>query len=287
LAAEKNIVRVLLAHNPDSVYLPGTTPEVVLAGHTHGGQFAWVDWLHGRLFPEVYPPSSFITASGKIHAHLTTLIINRGIGGTRVPARFGRRPEAVVVNLIPAKLPPHLIIGISGKPRSGKDTAADLIQQIFPGITRIAFADALKEQFDAARQTNTRNDQGEKAKHRLELHAFSAEKLAKDPRHWIKIVSRTAPPLLITDVRFPLEEEVLRQKGAILIRIEASPKTLRKRLGELYDSQATHPNERWLDQITNWHYVIPNNGSMAELEKRVYAMGKAIKADQSLKVRNN
>jgi len=42
--------RILLSHNPDGIHLPGVQPDVVLAGHTHGGRIFLVDWLARPLW---------------------------------------------------------------------------------------------------------------------------------------------------------------------------------------------------------------------------------------------
>ncbi len=94
--------RLLVAHNPDAVYLPGVAPLAVLSGHTHGGQMMVLDWvsrpLHRWIHPHL-PPGSAVTWAGRRTRAGRTLIVSRGIEGSAVPVRLLRPPEAVVVTL--------------------------------------------------------------------------------------------------------------------------------------------------------------------------------------------
>lgn len=94
--------RLLLSHNPDAVYLPGRKPRVVLAGHTHGGQLFFYDWVSGLLARWIHPflpPGSFGTWAGRREVNGRTLIVSRGFEGAGLPLRLGRPPEAVVLTL--------------------------------------------------------------------------------------------------------------------------------------------------------------------------------------------
>ncbi len=99
---EPGLPRLVLAHNPDAVYLPGHQPLAVLCGHTHGGQIMLLDWvsrpLHRWLHPHL-PPGSAVTWAGRRTANGRTLIVSRGMEGSAIPLRLLRSPEAVVVVL--------------------------------------------------------------------------------------------------------------------------------------------------------------------------------------------
>ena len=99
---EPGLSRILLAHNPDAVYLPGRAPLAVLAGHTHGGQIMLLDWLsrplHRWIHPHL-PPGSAVTWAGRRVVNGQTLIVSRGMEGAALPLRLGRVPEAIVVTL--------------------------------------------------------------------------------------------------------------------------------------------------------------------------------------------
>ena len=99
---EPHTPRLLLAHNPDAVHVPGRRPLVTLAGHTHGGQIILLDWL-GRTFHRQLnrhlPPGSTVTWAGREVVAGRTLIVSRGIEGAALPLRLLRPPEAVVITL--------------------------------------------------------------------------------------------------------------------------------------------------------------------------------------------
>ncbi len=86
----------VLVHNPDGVYHPSLSESaVVLAGHTHGGQYAPVRWLRIPV-----PPGSFRSWAGRMHVANRTLIVSRGCGSSTLPGRFLVRPEVVVVKSV-------------------------------------------------------------------------------------------------------------------------------------------------------------------------------------------
>ena len=99
---EPDTPRLLLAHNPDAVYLPGRKPLAVLAGHTHGGQLIFLDWFSSpfhRLLNHHLPPGSLVTWAGRQIVDGRTLIVSRGMEGAALPLRLLRPPEAIVLTL--------------------------------------------------------------------------------------------------------------------------------------------------------------------------------------------
>ena len=99
---EPDTPRLLLAHNPDAVYLPGRKPMAVLSGHTHGGQIMLLDWVSRPLHRWLHlalPPGSAVTWAGCRTVNGRTLIVSRGMEGSALPLRLLRPPEAVVVTL--------------------------------------------------------------------------------------------------------------------------------------------------------------------------------------------
>ena len=86
--------RIVLCHNPDVVpFLPEQNEDLVLCGHTHGGQV--------RIPP--FPPLLTMTSDRRYWGGLTArgsgwVFVSRGIGYTwRV--RFAARPECVELTL--------------------------------------------------------------------------------------------------------------------------------------------------------------------------------------------
>lgn len=81
--------RIVLSHGPDQVaWASRTQVDLMLAGHTHGGQ------IRLPVLGPVYSPSRFSCryASGDFRVGPTTLIVSRGISG-REPLRYNCRPE--------------------------------------------------------------------------------------------------------------------------------------------------------------------------------------------------
>lgn len=91
------VPRILLTHAP-TVYAEAVKLEIdlVMAGHTHGGQvripFVGAILVPGQgLFPEL---DYGLFSSGN-----TTMVINGGLGESMVPVRIFNRPEIVLITL--------------------------------------------------------------------------------------------------------------------------------------------------------------------------------------------
>ncbi len=85
--------RILLTHTPDVFPDITDSVELVLAGHTHGGQVKLpfigaliVPLEHGRRYAE-----GFIEENGK------KMIVSKGLGTSRISIRFNCKPEIVVI----------------------------------------------------------------------------------------------------------------------------------------------------------------------------------------------
>lgn len=82
--------RILLAHSPDVVdQLEGESFDLMLAGHTHGGQINLGIFDGASILPG--PSSTYV--SGMYTVHGSPLYVNRGIGTAKLPIRLGARPE--------------------------------------------------------------------------------------------------------------------------------------------------------------------------------------------------
>jgi hypothetical protein len=89
-----NVPRILLAHNPRTVeHLEGRRCDLVLSGHTHGGQINWPGY--GPLF---LGRKARRFASGLYQHNGTHLYVNKGVG-FGLPFRFRVRPEVAVLTL--------------------------------------------------------------------------------------------------------------------------------------------------------------------------------------------
>jgi predicted MPP superfamily phosphohydrolase len=99
-----DLLRIVMSHNPDAVYLPGIDPDLILAGHTHGGQMFILDWLaphFQRLLAPFLPGGSFVTRAGRFQIGKRTLVISRGIECSTLPLRLLRVPEAMIIDIVP------------------------------------------------------------------------------------------------------------------------------------------------------------------------------------------
>ncbi len=138
-----------------------------------------------------------------------------------------------------------LILGVTGKKRSGKDTfASRLVTE--HGFTRLAFADALKQTmidldpivecgngygaFESVRLSDILgpNLDWEVAKEvpevrrLLQAHGVAIRDHV-DPNVWVNAVALKAAqidgPVVVTDVRFPNEADWINEVGGALIRV--------------------------------------------------------------------
>jgi predicted MPP superfamily phosphohydrolase len=87
-----DVPAVLLSHRPDAVLHPAARRfDLVLAGHTHGGQVA-VPGLGPLLRHSALPRRR---AAGRSEAGGQVLVVSRGLGTSHLPVRFWCRPEVV------------------------------------------------------------------------------------------------------------------------------------------------------------------------------------------------
>jgi hypothetical protein len=85
---------ILMAHEPDIFPDLEHPVDLVLSGHTHGGQVA----PFGRA---LVVPSRHGTrdAYGLFRSGERQMIVSDGLGSTTLPLRLGRPPEIVLVDL--------------------------------------------------------------------------------------------------------------------------------------------------------------------------------------------
>ena len=99
--------KLLLAHSPDiMVDVSDDSADLVLAGHTHGGQvripFVGAIWLHCRhrlgISRGHYGPEALSRILGRILSR-THLYVSGGVGGSWFRARFMCPPEIALITL--------------------------------------------------------------------------------------------------------------------------------------------------------------------------------------------
>ena len=96
---------ILMVHEPDYAvnianHRRGPLVDLVLSGHTHGGQIR----IPG-LRPLALPPLGKLFPQGHFHLGQLQLYVNRGIGTVGVPFRLNCPPEITVATLRPAPSP--------------------------------------------------------------------------------------------------------------------------------------------------------------------------------------
>ena len=98
LSGEENIYTILLTHRPElfDTYVSSHI-DLVLSGHTHGGQFRF-PFIGGLIAPNqgFFPKYD----AGLFTEGNTYMIISRGLGNSVVPLRFNNRPELILVELV-------------------------------------------------------------------------------------------------------------------------------------------------------------------------------------------
>jgi predicted MPP superfamily phosphohydrolase len=88
---------LLLSHNPDyAEELPSGAVDLVLSGHTHGGQVTFFGLWACRV-PSAYGQKY---RSGFVTTGTTTVIVSNGVGTSTIPpVRILARPQIVVITL--------------------------------------------------------------------------------------------------------------------------------------------------------------------------------------------
>jgi len=202
-----------------------------------------------------------------------------------------------------------MIISVSGPIGSGKDTIAQIIQEITPyhnweiqkwagklktigelisGIPKEKFED---QEFKYTNLPAMWDKDGEPMTVRDLLQLLGTEAMRNGlhenvwvnalmadytPNHYLlgattrhlDDVTALYPNWIITDTRFPNELEAAKARNGISIKVH--------RPGSKSDAkQAQHASETALNNVTDWDYVISNDGDIDELRNKVYEVLEA------------
>ena len=191
-----------------------------------------------------------------------------------------------------------MIISITGKICSGKDTIAEIIKQITPyhnwetkkfagklkdiaeiltGVSKHHFEDQeFKKQDMGAEWGMTYRDLLQKLgteAMRNGLHEnvwvnalfadYVANTVAIGTNEFNITETDELPNWIITDCRFPNELEAVKKRSGVAIKvIRESGNTV----------GTSHTSETALDDYTDWDYVIDNNGTIEELKAQVLSI---------------
>ena len=211
-----------------------------------------------------------------------------------------------------------MIISITGKIGSGKDTVAQIIQECTPyhkwevkkwagklkviaelitGIPKEKFEDQdfkytnLPECWDRQLQSGRyKTTQPMTVRDLLQLLGTEAMRNGLHENVWVnalmsEYLANTVtvgttefdiqeedqmPNWIITDTRFPNELEAARAKNGIAIKVHRPGR-------KSNEKQAQHASETALDHVTDWDYVISNDGDLSDLRLKVYEILEAEK----------
>lgn len=158
------------------------------------------------------------------------------------------------------------LIIFSGKQYSGKDTAAKIMLEKMPDYRRCAMGDIIKFTYGKEKNLTYEEIEKNKAIYRADLIELGNWGRKQDPDYWLKKILNEDGNIIVTDVRVPHEYAIFKQAGAISIRIEATRQTRSNRGNLVGENDIT---ETGLDNITDWDYIIDNNGNYQQLEKQI------------------
>ena len=110
---------ILVTHHPDyAESLPRDKIDLMLCGHTHGGQVSF----RGKWVPPWPGSAKLKYLTGVIHEGGTTIIVSNGIGTVGPPIRICAAPQIWLVTLVrPAPHPPNPAGAAGGGAAGEKD----------------------------------------------------------------------------------------------------------------------------------------------------------------------
>ncbi|MCU7498799.1 MAG: metallophosphoesterase [Ignavibacteria bacterium] len=91
-------IRILLTHQPSQYLIDRAAEEhydLLLAGHTHGGQITFLFPFHNFTFTQFETPY----VKGDFHIGNMLMVVTRGLGMSIVPFRYNSTPEITVITL--------------------------------------------------------------------------------------------------------------------------------------------------------------------------------------------
>ena len=155
-----------------------------------------------------------------------------------------------------------IIIVFSGKQFSGKDTVAKILLEQFNSFKRIGIADAIKMQYSQKTGLTVQEIEQNKPLYRQDLINLGDWGRAQNPDYWLNSIIEYDGNTIVTDIRVEHELNLFKSYGAFTVRVEADEEVRAKR-GTLVSKNDN--TETALDNITDWDYIIQNNGTYEEL----------------------
>lgn len=165
------------------------------------------------------------------------------------------------------------IIALSGKQFSGKDTVAKILLEKLTGFRRVGIGDAIKIEYGRQKGLTFEQIEAEKSKYRPDLIALGDYGRSISPHYWLEKIIELDYDVIVPDLRVKDELSILKNAGALTIRVEAS-RDVRALRGELVKED--DPTETGLDDITGWDYVVENNSTYEDLKEVAYQLADEI-----------
>lgn len=186
-----------------------------------------------------------------------------------------------------------IVIGLSGKKRSGKNSVYFILKLLLDedetGLLRkVSMADKLKE---IARYLGWNGEKDDKGRRLLQLLGTEVLRGCLDDEYHVKSVEKTvreankatgscqhlirdAKALVVPDIRFPNEVDMVRRLGGEVWRI-------RRPAFEATASKDQHPSETALDDFTGWDQVLVAN-NFEELLQEVKAQIERLQMEKKI-----
>jgi hypothetical protein len=168
-----------------------------------------------------------------------------------------------------------LLIGISAdSPHAGKSTFASLLSSIYLERTGHPLpinetSDEARILFDKEHGTRTAESEEHKRLHRRDLGNYIRRRSEEEPGFLVPPLVSLGLPRIIGGLRGEDELLRMREAGGVLIRITTSEVTRRARMTEdEYEKFLHSPREHELSEYSGWDFIVPNDGTQDEFEKR-------------------
>jgi len=174
-----------------------------------------------------------------------------------------------------------MIIGISGKMRSGKSTVAEMIQLMANGNYKIcSFADKIKAMVSIATGVDydeiddKKNDylpvefqykEIKTYRHLLQKFGTDAVRNNLGENFWINclFIDLDYTDVIVPDVRFLNEAEAIKKRDGLLIKV------VNEHADTLTLTENKHISETEMDKYEDFDIVVENNSSIDELLKQI------------------
>lgn len=189
-----------------------------------------------------------------------------------------------------------VLIGLAGQKGAGKNTAADGL----PDALKTSFAAPVKQMLSVGlnlteEQLNGRDKHqpiswlgnGKSITPRYLMQSLGTEwgRIMVDPAIWVKLAEQSIddlterhmeewfcpPPILVTDVRFESEAEMIRARGGVIVHVLRGRKPVtgwRERLWRMWDRLTDHASEVRLPVLPE-DKIILNTGTIEDLQRQL------------------